>query len=182
VLPIADPAPVAPPAQPKPAIRPALPFIYTFAVGDTRTPVACVVPDEIARVDVSDGACRPPDASDWFAARTPAIPPVTGPLRVPGVAPGDILNVEVLEIEPHGVTQLTPLALVVQAAPSAAGHQGVQATIAAGQSASVSALQPGGLLFIGPVFAQGREIGSGIAPSIAATVSIRVTVSRPPGA
>lgn len=100
MLQLAPLAPNAPAAAPGEPILPNRAYAYAFAFPATPLRTCEIIPGKIITVAVADGARAPHDSRNWFSVRTPAVPPVTGPLRVAGVSPGDTIEIDLLALEP----------------------------------------------------------------------------------
>jgi hypothetical protein len=168
-------------AAPLRCIPPGLPYAFAFALGSAPPLAARIVLGEVTLIDVTSGTDGSHGRDDWFAQRVPAIPPVTGPVRVAGVSPGDMLDVEVLAIEPGDAAMGVPLMVTIAAATGDAGRgpDVVQAAVPDGGVVRIAARRREGLLSFGPVLA-GRQTGGDLLwTPVAARVSVRLSVSRP---
>jgi hypothetical protein len=167
------------PAGPRRFVQSAPPFVFAFAMGGVPTRPERIVPGEITVIEIADGARYSHD-DNWFAARVPTIPPATGPLRVSGVAPGDILEIEVLALEPRDVASDTLLTIAIGVAGRGVGPDPTSA-IPAGGLLRIAAERPGGLVTVGPVILAHHISGERIGVPVAAFVTIRVAVAPPRG-
>lgn len=77
-------------------------------------PITAVQPGELIRLDMrdaADGQIKPASRVENMAKLdTKVAHPLTGPIYIEGVAPGDLLEVEIVEInaEPYGWTRIIP--------------------------------------------------------------------------
>ena len=176
---------LAPPARDEPAtiprsiIRPRRPFVLAFAAPGSPRHTPRITLGEKTLVEVAGMAQRSLDPDDWFAARVPAIPPSTGPLRADGISAGDLLEIEVLALEPHGRQAPDPLLVTIAVAPDGAGSGAAQVAIPAGGMAHMQAQRPGGLLSFGPIYAGRQRGGEHVGQPVPACLTVRVTVARP---
>jgi hypothetical protein len=156
-------------------IGPRLPFAFAFALGDNPAPAAAIPSGEVVDIAVHDGTRSTVDRQDWFGARLPGAPAVTGPLTVPGLLPGDRIEVEVLTIATEDPTATGPLRVVLAVAGSGpAGEQSpVRVLVPVNSAVRLKARRAGGWLSIGPVLARGPEGGDWRA--VTARVRIRCT-------
>jgi hypothetical protein len=181
MLQFATPVTVVSPAGPRQFVRSAPPFVFAFAMGGAPTRPEPIVPGEITVIEIADGACHSSRQDDWFAARVPAIPAMTGPLRVSGVAPGDILEIEVLALEPRDAVASTPLTVAIGVAGSGVRPDRAHAAIQAGGVLRMAAERPGGLVTVGPVIPARPISGERTGAPVSAFVTVRVAVSPPRG-
>jgi hypothetical protein len=156
-------------------IGPRLPFAFAFALGDNPAPAASIPSGEVVDVAVHDGTRPTVDRHDWFAARLPGAPAVTGPLTLPGLLPGDRIEVEVLSVATEAPTSTGPLRVTLAIAGSGpAGEQGpVRVLVPANSAVRLKARRAGGWLSIGPVLARCPEGGDW--RTVSARVGIRCT-------
>ena len=112
------------------------------------------------------------------AARVPVIPAETGPVSVSGVRRGDILEIEVIALEPDDPGSVGPLLVTIAVASGRTGRDAdpVQAAIPAGGAVRVTARQSGGLIVIGPVVTRRKREGDPGGEPVAARISVRCTV------
>jgi hypothetical protein len=165
-------------------IQQTIPYAFAFALGnapvlDTRMPLG-----KIVTVAVADGTRAPHVPHDWFAARVPVIPAVTGPVHVAGVRQGDILEIEVIALAANDSASIGPLLATVAVASDGAGRGAdpvVQSTIPAGGVVRVAARQPGGLILFGPVVARQNRNGDPRGEPVAARMMVRCTVIQTQG-
>ncbi len=179
MLQIATPMTSVSPAGPRQVVQSAPPFVFAFAMGGAPARPERIVPGEITVIEIADGACRSSQQHDWFAARVPAIPAVTGPLWVSRVVPGDILEIEVLALEPRDEASDTLLTVAIGVAGSGVGPNRTPAVIPAGGVLRIAAEHPGGLVTFGPVVPASPISGERHGEPLAAFVTIRVAVSPP---
>lgn len=163
-------------------IRPEHPFVFEFAAPDTTMSKARITPGVVASVQVAGPTRGGWDADDWFAARTPAIRPVTGPIFVAGVAPGDILEIELLFLEPRAQPASAPFLATITVASGRTGGDALQVAIPAGGLVRIPAQRPGGLISIGPVHSGQQLDRERACMPVPACLSIRVTIVQPIGA
>ena len=143
-------------------IRPRLPFVFAFAIPDASGPTESIALEEVTIVEVADGARHPADAI-WFGSRTPAMPATTGPLRVPGVKPDEVLQIEVLALEAIDPALEAPVIVTIAIANSESRRTGpglIQAAVPVGGVVHLPIQQTDGLVSFGPVLAL-RKRGSG---------------------
>ena len=178
-----QPAVLAPPVlrdAPRKLLWPRLPYVYDFALANAPAHTERIALCEPFSVVVADGTRAPHDPDDWFARRVPAIPPVTGPLQIAGIGPGDTLRVAVLALDAADLMLMPPPMLTVAIAGSRGnGSDSAQVAIPAGGIASMPVLCPGAQLTVGPVLV-GPEDGA-VDISVAATVTLRCTCVQPQG-
>jgi hypothetical protein len=157
-------------------IRPPRPFVFAFALGDRGIVADRIVPGETVAIAVSDGRRPPRDPQNWFAMRVPATPPVTGPISVAGVRPGESIEVEVLALEPEDPIRTSSLRVTISVARDAAAHElaPVQVVIPAGGMVRLPTSHPGGLISFGPVLADMARNDTEI--FVPARVTVRCTV------
>ncbi len=160
-------------------IRPRRPFVFAFAIDGALSCGDTLMPGEITIVDVTDGRRRHPAADDWFASRAPAIPGRTGPLHVAGVCARDILEIEVLAIEPVRLEIDAPLLVTVAVADLRPGQPArtLQAAISPGGMVSIPAARPGGPLSFGPVLIRNDNGACRTWEPVAARVRVRCSVT-----
>lgn len=172
----APPTSLAPGDVPEKLIGPRSPFVFAFALGDAPILPQPITSGEVAEIAVHHGAPSSLADCNWFAARMPAIRPVTGPLAITGVRPGDRIELEVLTVECEDPAITGPVRVTVAIAGSEAGHADgpVQVMVPASSAVRLKAGRPGGLLSIGPVVSRQPKTRSWQA--IAARVRIRCTV------
>ncbi len=160
-------------------LLPQRPYVFAFAL--THPPVRAerINLGEPVTVVIADGARQPHEPHDWFTARLPAIPPVTGPLHVTGVSPGDTLEIEVLTIGAVGPmpAPLRRLTVTVTGRPSEASDP-APVTIPVGGVARIPVHRQGGMLTVGPVVASNGADDVGV--PIAANVTLRCSVMLVP--
>ncbi len=164
-------------------IQPAIPYAFAFALGNapvlnTRIPLGKVV-----TIAVADGRRAPHASHDWFATRVPVIPAETGPVSVSGVRRGDILEIEVIALEPDDPGSSGPLLVTVAIASGRTARDAdpVQAAIPAGGAVRVTARQSGGLIVFGPVVARREREGDPGGEPVAAEMMVRCTVIQSQG-
>jgi hypothetical protein len=157
-------------------IRPQQPFVFAFALGDSGTVADRIVPGEIVAIAVSDGRRPPLDPQNWFATRVPTSPPVTGPISVTGVRPGESIEVEVLALEPEEPISTRCLRVAISVARDATAQAlgPVQVVVPARGMARLPTSHPGGLVSFGPVLADMASNDTQVL--VAGRVTIRCTV------
>jgi acetamidase/formamidase len=157
-------------------IRPPRPFVFAFALGDSGIVADRIIPGETVAIAVSDGKRPPQDPQNWFATRVPTTPPVTGPISVTGVRPGELIEVEVLALEPEDPIRTSCLHVTISVARDVTAHQlgPVQVVIPAGGKVRLPSSHPGGLLSFGPVLADMASNDTEIL--VSARVTVRCTV------
>ena len=175
-----QPALLSPPVRrdaPRKLLWPPVRYVYAFALADAPAHPERIALGEPISVVVPAGTRTVHDPNDWFTARVPAIPPVTGPLHIAGIGPGDTLQVTVLAIDATDPKAPPPVLTVTIAGSLGNGSDRVQIAIPAGGMARVPVRRPGGLLTAGPVLAA-PEGGEATIPA-AATVTLRCTRVQP---
>ena len=162
-------------------IRPHRPFVFAFALGDSGIVADRIVPGETVTIAVSDGKRPPLDPQNWFAARIPTTPPITGPISVAGVRPGESIEVEVLAVEPEEPIRTSCLRVAIAVVGDATAHKlgRVQVVIPAGGMVRLPANRPGGLVSFGPVLADVASNDTEI--PVPARVTVRFTVEPQSG-
>jgi hypothetical protein len=158
-------------------IRQTIPYAFAFALGntpvlDTRIPLG-----KIVTVAVADGRRAEHARHGMFARRVPVIPAVTGPVHVAGVRRGDLLEIEVIALEANGSGSVGPL-LATVAANRGSGSSAdlVQSTVSAGGAVRITAQQPGGLIWFGPVVARRTPKADLCGEPVAARMMVRCAV------
>jgi hypothetical protein len=170
------PSPMTGVTPPAPAIRPRRPFVFTFAIRDACSPAETLIPGDVTTIEVVDGKRQSGAHGDWFAARVPAVPSETGPVRVAGARPGDTLEVEVHAISPREKTAGSPLLVAVSCVGSRPGEGIPHVAIPVGGVAHLPALRHGGPLSFGPVLIRQDSAAENVWEAIAACVAVRCTV------
>jgi len=173
-------APNVPGEGPRKFISPNLAYAFAFAFPAAPLQSSTIGVGEIVTIAVADGTRAPHDPGDWFAARTPARPAATGPLPIGGVSLGDMLEIEVLALEPEDPALAAPLIVTIFVMGGEAGHGPALAQFAmsAGGVVRFRAWWAGGLVSFGPVCARDeRSRESGWHP-VAARVTVRCMVER----
>jgi hypothetical protein len=168
---------------PREFIQPPIPYAFAFALKnstalDTRLPL-----EKVVTIAVTNGTRAPHPPHDLFAARVPVIPAVTGPLCLVGVRPGDILEVEVLAIQPDGPGSIDSHLVTIAVATGRAEQDAdpAQSAIPAGGAVRVTAGQPGGLISFGPVVPRRQRAGDSRGEPVAARVTVRCTLMTSQG-
>ena len=161
-------------------IQPTVPYVFAFALGhapamDTHIPLGKVV-----TIAVADGTRAHHDPHDWFAARVPAIPAVTGPVRVTGVRQGDLLEIEVIALEPNDPGSIGPFKVTVVVASGKAGRSvdPIESTIPVGGTVRVTAQHPSAWISFGPVVTKREHNGDPRGEPVAARMHVRCTVAQ----
>jgi acetamidase/formamidase len=161
-------------------IRPRLPNVFGFAISDAARPDESIALEEVTIVEIADGTRHSPD-TEWFASRTPVMPATTGPLRVPGVKPDDILQCAVLALAAVDPAAEEPLIVTIDIANSDTRRPGsglIQAAVSAGGVVRLPVQRDDGLVSVGPVLSlQKRGNGHSWEP-VSARVTIRCSVTR----
>ena len=159
-------------------IRPTIPYAFAFALGPTPVRDSRIPLGKVVMIAVADGKRALHDPHDWFAARVPVIPAVTGPIHVNGVRPGDTLEIDVIVLEPDGLGSIGSLLVTIAAASgrTARGAEPLQSTILAGGAVRVKAQHPGGLISFGPVVTRREGDGAPHGEPLAARLLVRCTV------
>ena len=179
MLQLATPAPHSAATGPRGFIQPPIPYAFAFALGNTPPLATRVQPGKVVAIAVMDGTRAPHPPHDLFAGRVPAVPAVTGPVRIDGVCPGDVLEVEVLALESESTGGSG--SHIVGIAVANSGVDAVQSAIPAGGVVRVTAHQPGGLVSFGPVVRRRERIGDPPGEPVAARVTVRCTVIQSQG-
>jgi acetamidase/formamidase len=175
-----QPALLSPPVlrdAPRILLWPRFPYVYAFALVDSAAHAERIALGELISVIVPAGTLPIHDPHDWFASRVPVSPPVTGPLHIAGIDPGDTLQVAVLAIDAADPMIPPPALTVAITGRLGSGSDPVQIAIPAGGMARVPVRRPGGLLTVGPVLAA-PEGGDATIP-VAGTVTLRCTCVQP---
>ena len=164
-------------------IQPTIPYVFAFALGTAPVLDPCILLGKVVTIAVADGRRAPHALQDVFAARVPVIPAVTGPVRVTGVRRGDILEIDVIALEPAVAGSIGPLfgTIAVAGGDAGRGAYPVQSTIPAGGSVRVTAQQPTGLISFGPVVARRESDGDQCGEPIDARMIVRCTVIQSQG-
>jgi hypothetical protein len=167
-------------AEPGPTvfIQPIIPYAFAFALGHVPARAARIPLGKDVMIAVADGTCAPHDPRDWFAARVPVVPAVTGPLHVDGVRPGDTLEIDVIALEPDGPGAIGSLLVTIVGASerTGPGAKPLHATIPAGGAVRMKAQHPGGLIAFGPVLARQEGNGAPSGDPVAARLLVRCTI------
>ncbi len=165
-------------SSPTSFIRPSIPYVFAFALGHAATPNTQIPLDKAVTITVSAGTRAPHAPQDWFASRVPVIPSMNGPVRVNGVRRGDMLEIEVVTLEPDGPRSIGPLLVTIAVACGRHGRneEPIQAMIPAGGAVRIKAQRPGALITFGPVATRQKgDSGSGRDP-VGARMIVRCTV------
>jgi hypothetical protein len=172
------PSPIAA-EGPRTLIQPQIPFAFAFALGDSPSLAERLIPGKFTTIAVTDGSRSPSARDDWFGARIPAAPPVTGPLHVAGVRAGDVLDVGVIGVEPVDPAITDPLLVTIAIATGETGRSLglVQTAISAGGVARFIAQRAGGLLSFGPIVRRSDPDGDQSPNPVAALVTVRCSIS-----
>jgi hypothetical protein len=161
-------------------IRQRLPYVFGFAISDAARPTESIALEEITIVEIADGMSHSPD-TEWFASRTPVMPATTGPLRVLGVKPDDILQVEVLALETVAPAVEDPVMATIGLAISETRRSGpvqIQAAVPVGGVVRLPVQQPDGLVTFGPILALGKRDEDQHWEPVRASVTFRCSVTR----
>ena len=103
-------------------IQPIIPYAFAFALGHAPERASRIPLGKDVLIAVADGTRAPHDPHDWFAARVPVIPPVTGPVHVNGVRPGDTLEIDVIALEQDGPDLIGSLLVTIAVASGRTGR------------------------------------------------------------
>jgi hypothetical protein len=164
-------------------IQPTIPYAFAFALGNAPALSTRIPLGKIVTVAVADGTRAPHADLDLFAKRVPVIPPVTGPIHVPEVRRGDILEIEVLALAANDAEAIDPLLATIAVASGGAGRGAhlVQSTVPAGGIVRLAAGQPGGLILFGPVVARRDRSKDPREELVAARMMVRCTIIQAQG-
>jgi acetamidase/formamidase len=154
--------------------------VFGFALNDASRLIGSITLGEVTVVEIADGMRRSRD-TDWFTTRTPVMPAATGPLRIPGVCPGDILQVEVLDLETVAPVSKESIIVTIGLANGETLWSGpglIQAAIPAGGVVRLPIRQTDGLVAFGPVLTLRRRDNDQIWEPARGWVTVRCSVMR----
>ncbi len=159
-------------------VQPIIPYAFAFALGHAPVRATRIPLGKDVLIAVADGTRAPHAPNDWFAARVPVFPPVTGPVHVNGVRPGDTLEIDVIALEPDGLGSIGSLMVTIAVAGGGTerGAEPLQSTMPVGGAVRVKAQHPGGLISFGPVVMRHERAGDPRREPIAARLLVRCTV------
>ena len=160
-----------------------IPYAFAFALGNPPALATRIPLGKIVTVALADGTRAPHAPDDLFAKRVPVIPAVTGPVHVTGVRRGDILEIEVIALEPNGSESIDSLLVTIAVATRSSGPSAdpVQSTIPVGGVVRFTAQQPGGLIQFGPVVVRRNCKADLCGGPRAARMRVRCTVIQAQG-